>query len=62
MAQNYYHGERSPQINAYLAASAWNLKKLMIKLKKLFLGLIFAYFWRPLSIEHSNYALQVSWK
>ena len=53
MAQNYYHGERSPQINAYLAASAWNLKKLMIKRKKRFFGLNFhwllgANFWRAL--------------
>ena len=53
MAQNYYHGERSPQINAYLAASAWNLKKLMAKLKKRFFGPNFHWllgpnFWRAL--------------
>ena len=34
MAQNYLHGEKSPQINAFLAATGWNLKKLMEKLKK----------------------------
>ena len=34
MAQNYLHGEESPQINAFLAAAGWNLKKMMGKLKK----------------------------
>jgi len=29
MGQNYLHGEISPQINAYLAAAGWNLKKWM---------------------------------
>ncbi len=33
MAQNYYHGVSGPQINAFLAATAWNLKKLMKLLK-----------------------------
>ena len=36
MAQNYYHGEAGPQINAFLAATAWNLKKLMKLLKDKF--------------------------
>lgn len=34
MGQNYLHGEQSPQINALLAATGWNLKKMMGKLKK----------------------------
>jgi len=34
MAQNYLHGAESPQINAFLAATGWNLKKMMRKLKK----------------------------
>lgn len=34
MAQNYLHGRASPQINAMLAATGWNLKKMMEKLKK----------------------------
>ncbi|MBC35148.1 MAG: IS5/IS1182 family transposase [Bacteroidetes bacterium] len=34
MGQNYLHGENSPQLNAYLAATGWNLKKMMEKLKK----------------------------
>lgn len=29
LGQNYLHGEESPQINAYLAAAGWNLKKWM---------------------------------
>ncbi|MCK9410658.1 MAG: hypothetical protein M0Q53_00060 [Prolixibacteraceae bacterium] len=29
MKQNYLHGDKSPKINASLAASAWNFKKLM---------------------------------
>jgi IS5 family transposase len=33
MGQNYLHGQRSPQINAFLAATGWNLKKMMKKLK-----------------------------
>ncbi len=33
MGQNYLHGKRSPQINAFLAATGWNLKKMMKKLK-----------------------------
>ncbi len=34
MAQNYLSGDKSPQINAFLAATGWNLKKLMKKLKE----------------------------
>ena len=34
-------GESSIKINAYLAATAWNLKKLMKKLKEQFLYFIF---------------------
>jgi IS5 family transposase len=34
MGQNYLHGSDSPQINAFLAAMGWNLKKMMVKLKK----------------------------
>ncbi|MCH7534973.1 MAG: IS5 family transposase, partial [Bacteroidetes bacterium] len=28
MGQNYLHGEESPQINAFLAAAGWNMKKM----------------------------------
>lgn len=41
MAQNYLSGEKGMQINALLAASAWNLKKMMQKLKEEFLCLLF---------------------
>jgi IS5 family transposase len=45
MQQNYLHGETAPQINAFLAATAWNLQKLMNKLveeiKKYFFDLLF---------------------
>ena len=33
MGQNYLSGPKSPQINAWLAATGWNLKKMMRKLK-----------------------------
>ncbi len=33
MAQNYLKAPESPQINAFLAAAGWNLKKMMRKLK-----------------------------
>lgn len=34
MGQNYLHGKGSPQINDFLAATGWNLKKMMRKLKQ----------------------------
>lgn len=34
MAQNYLNGKSSPKINAMLAATGWNLKKMMEKLKQ----------------------------
>ncbi|MDR1369195.1 MAG: hypothetical protein LBJ72_03555 [Dysgonamonadaceae bacterium] len=40
MAQNYLWGEAGIQINAYLSATAWNLKKKMEELKEIFLCLI----------------------
>ena len=44
MQQNYLLGEEGVQINAFLAATAWNLKKLMEKLKEKFLQIIFQLF------------------
>ena len=41
MGQNYLHGTQSPQINAFLAATGWNLKKKMKKLKKDHKSLVF---------------------
>ena len=37
MAQNYFLGETGTQINAFMAATAWNLKKMMEILKENFL-------------------------
>lgn len=34
MGQNYLQGKESPQINAFLAATGWNLKKMMKQLKQ----------------------------
>ena len=34
MGQNYLWGKQSPQINAFLTATGWNLKKMMEKLKQ----------------------------
>lgn len=44
MAQNYLLDEKGTQINALLAACAWNLKKMMEKLKEKYLCLIFKHF------------------
>ena len=41
LAQNYFWGESGPQINALLAATAWNLKKMMELLKE---NIIFLFF------------------
>ena len=40
MGQNYLHGTNSSQINAFLAATGWNLKKMMKKLKLEYLKFI----------------------
>jgi len=34
MEQNYLWGTESPQINAFMAAAGWNLKKMIKKLKR----------------------------
>jgi len=46
MGQNYLWGENSPQINAFLAATGWNLKKMMKKLKQEFEIFILHLFYR----------------
>jgi len=46
MEQNYLLGEKGIQINAFMAATAWNLKKLMEKLKLEFLQFIFKLFFQ----------------
>ena len=44
MAQNYLLREEGIQINAFMAATAWNLKRFMEKLKENVLNLIFRLF------------------
>ena len=44
MQQNYLWGEKGIQINALMAATAWNLKKLMEKLKEKIFQFIFQLF------------------
>jgi len=44
MQQNFLWGEKGVQINAFMAATAWNLKKFMEKLKEDFLFFIFQRF------------------
>lgn len=51
MEQNYLHGDKSPKINALMAAAGWNFKKMMEKLKTDFKNLIFWF------IENLNYSL-----
>jgi transposase, IS5 family len=41
MAQNYLMSESGIQINAYMAATAWNLKKMMKKLKEKYFHFLF---------------------
>ena len=48
MAQNYLLGEKGIQINALMAATAWNLKKMMKKLREEFLYFIFRVIFQPL--------------
>ena len=55
MGQNYLHGKNSPQINAFLAATGWNLKKMMrklkLELKKIFSNIFLKFLMNKLSFE-----------
>lgn len=44
MEQNYLHGVASPQINAFLAATGWNLKRIMAELKEEVISLLNLFF------------------
>ncbi|VAV84343.1 hypothetical protein MNBD_BACTEROID02-887, partial [hydrothermal vent metagenome] len=48
--QNYLWGENSPQINAFLAATGWNLKKMMKQLKQNIENLLYNTFNRIFSL------------
>lgn len=43
MGQNFLHGSKSPQINAFLAATGWNLKKMMQRLKEELKNILFRF-------------------
>ena len=45
MAQNYLGGEKGVKINALVFGCAWNLKKMMEKLKEKILQFIFQLFY-----------------
>lgn len=51
MGQNYLHGSDSPQMNAFLAAAGWNLKKLMNQLKLELLSLL-KFIYRPFALRN----------
>jgi transposase, IS5 family len=53
MGQNYLWGENSPQINAFLAATGWNLKKMMRKLKVEYEKIFFTFF-KNLLFQNQN--------
>jgi len=59
MGQNYLHGSNSPQVNAFLAATGWNLKKMIRKLKLEYLkasSWLYRFFFK-LFFENYKYAL-----
>jgi len=55
MGQNYLNGKNSSQINAFLAATGWNLKKMMKKLKveleKIFTNIILRFLSEKLTYQ-----------
>lgn len=59
MNQNYLWGENSPQINAFLAATGWNLKKMMKQLKEESQNLL-RYIFNSL-LQTFSFSLKMSW-
>jgi IS5 family transposase len=59
MAQNYLWDEKGIQINALMAATAWNLKKMMEILREKVKRLFRFIFIRPFLPEY--YSLEVAW-
>jgi len=53
MQENYLWGEKGVQINALLSATAWNLKKMMEKLKEKILQIIFRLFFCKIFINYN---------
>jgi IS5 family transposase len=54
MLENYLGGEKGVQINALMAGAAWNLKKMMEKLKEKILWLIFQLFSEKITTPNSE--------
>jgi len=54
LAQNYLSGEKGVKINALMAGCAWNLKKMMEKLKEKILQIILQL------LFHKNLSYQVT--
>jgi IS5 family transposase len=48
MLENYFWGEVGVQINAFMSGTAWNLKKMMQKLRAEFCGLFFVCFFHKI--------------
>jgi len=59
MAQNYLLAEKGIQINALMAATAWNLKKMMRKLKEEFLYFIFRVIFQSLFPSNAAYKMSL---
>lgn len=57
MGQNYLNGNESPQINAFLAATGWNLKKMMKKLKQN----VFNFFFKSIYNFFLNLVINKKW-
>ncbi|MGR3317629.1 MAG: IS5 family transposase [Candidatus Anammoxibacter sp.] len=57
MGQNYLWGEKSPQINAFLAATGWNLRKMMKKLKAEVEKIFFYFFFQFIAPKKIVYKL-----
>ena len=58
MQQNYLSGIKGIQINALMAATAWNLKKMMEKLKEKLLRFFFQlFFFEKFAVRESGKAL-----
>jgi len=59
MGQNYLNSDKSPNINALLAAAGWNFKKLMEKIKKksknFFFEILQQLFFFEIQILKTNY-------
>lgn len=56
MAQNYLYGEAGIEINAFMACTAWNLKKLMSLLNEQAARLFSRFFIRPILLDFMSFS------